>query len=472
METPGERDIRRVTLPRGAKRGTQAGRLQILVAEDDAGVREVLAREFSRLGYEVQVAADGVEAEDALRQGDIDVVLLDLRLPRRSGIEVLERVRAEGHEVEVVILTGFADTETAIHAVRLRAHDYLTKPVRLEEVADAVSRAVERRRLHREGKPLRGALTELAPEPSLVGESRALTSFKALLDRAALSDSNVLILGESGSGKELAVRSIHRQSRRRDMPFLAVNCGALPDDLLESELFGHEKGAYTGAAVQKHGLLELAHHGTLFLDEVVEMSPAMQVKLLRALDLGEIRRLGSGRTIRVDVRVLAATNKDLATELRAGRFRNDLYYRLAVIALLAPPLRERAEDIPLLVDHFVKLLSSRGQPAVTFTADAMTELRRHPWPGNVRELKNMVERFMALSGGEEISAAEVRVHLSMETAAAESGGTWPCLKEVERHYIAKVLHRTGGNRALTARILGIDPKTLYNKLRSARRTKS
>ena len=443
-----------------------------MIAEDDGVVRKILASEFVRLGYEVQVAADGIKAEDTLRERDFDVVLLDLRLPLRSGIEVLRGMRAEGSEAEIVILTGYADTETAIQAVKLHAYDYLTKPVRLAEVGEVVNRAAERGRLRRENRSLRRAISQFAPEPLLVGESRALDSFKDLLDRAAASDSNVLIAGESGTGKELAVQYIHRHSRRRDMPFLAVNCGALPDELLESELFGHEKGAFTGATAQKHGLLELAHTGTLFFDEAVEMSPAMQVKLLRALDQGEVRRLGGSRTVRVDVRVLAATNKDPSAELQAGRLRDDLYYRLAVVVLRVPPLRERAADIPCLVEHFVKLLSSRGRPPVGFTPDAMVELCRYPWPGNVRELKNMVERFMALSSGKEIAAADVWLHLSMAPAAAESEETWLPLDEVERRYIGKVLHRTGGNRAQAARILGVDPKTLYNKLGAARQIES
>ena len=445
-----------------------AGRRRILVAEDDASLRRVLVGEFARLGYEVQVAGDGLEAASALQRRDLDVVLLDLRLPRRSGIEVLKGMRADGDETEVVILTGCADTDSAVQATRLHAHDYLTKPVRIEKVLEVVNRAADRSRLRREDRSLRRAISQPAPERLLVGRSRALESFKALLDRAAWSDSPVLMHGESGSGKELAIRYIQRHSPRRDMPFLAVNCGALPDELLESELFGHERGAFTGATAQKRGLVELAHTGTLFLDEVAEMSPAMQIKLLRALDLGEIRRLGSTRTVQVDLRVLAATNKDIASELRAGRFRQELYYRLAVIVLHVPPLRERAEDVPGLTEHFVGLLSSRGHPPVSFAPDAMEELCRYTWPGNVRELKNIVERFMALSVGKQISATDVRQHLAAAQVVGEAQETWLPLREMEQRYIAKVLQRTGGNRAQAARILGVDPKTLYNKARAAR----
>ncbi|MBI4611313.1 MAG: sigma-54-dependent Fis family transcriptional regulator [Candidatus Rokubacteria bacterium] len=447
-------------------------RLRILIAEDEASLREGLAREFARRGFEVETAEDGVAADEALRARDFDVVLLDLRMPRRDGIEVLKAMRADGHEAEVVIITGHAETETAIEALKLQAYDYITKPFRLAEVLEVVRRAAERRRLQRENRSLRRAVSQSEPDPLLVGKSRALESFKTLLDRAALSESNVLIVGESGSGKELAARHIHGHSQRREMPFLAVNCGALPDELLESELFGHEKGAFTGATAQKHGLLELAHNGTLFFDEVAEMSPAMQVKLLRTLDLGEIRRLGSGRTIRVNVRVLAATNKDIAAEVRAGRFRHDLYYRLGVIVLRVPPLRERAEDIPLLVNHYFQLLIPPGHLLVKIVPEAMAELCRHSWPGNVRELRNMVERFVALSDGEEVTAADVGLHLSVAAASLESDEGLPPLKEVEHRYIAKVLERTGGNRAQAARILGVDPKTLYNKLKAGTPTES
>ncbi|MFQ5829872.1 MAG: sigma-54-dependent transcriptional regulator [Candidatus Methylomirabilia bacterium] len=443
-------------------------RLRILIAEDEGSLREGLAREFARRGFEVETAADGVTAEETLRASDFDVVLLDLRMPERDGIELLKGMRAEGHEAEAVIMTGHADTETAIEALKLKAYDYITKPFRLAELLEVVSRAADRRRLTRENRSLRRAVSQSEPGPFLVGKSRVLEAFKTLLDRAALSDSSVLIMGESGSGKELAARHIHRQSHRRAMPFLAVNCGALPEELLESELFGHEKGAFTGATAQKHGLLELAHNGTLFFDEVAEMSPGMQVKLLRALDLGEVRRVGSGRMTRVDVRVLAATNKDIVAETRAGRFRQDLYYRLGVILLRVPALRERSEDIPLLVDLFIHQLTPPGHSPVNMSPDARAQLAQHPWPGNVRELRNIVERFVALSDGNEISAADVALELSVAATAWESEESLPPLKEVEQRYVAKVLQRTGGNRAQSARILGVDPKTLYNKLRALR----
>jgi two-component system response regulator HydG len=275
----------------------------------------------------------------------------------------------------------------------------------------------------------------------------------------------VLVLGESGSGKELAARCIHRASPRRDLPFLALNCAALPDELLESELFGHERGAFTGAQSRRHGLLELAHEGTLFLDEVAEMSAAMQAKLLRALDRGEIRRLGGDRTLHVDVRIIAATNKDLARAAASGEFRHDLYYRLGVILIEVPPLRERVDDVPLLVDYFSKQIAAQGRTPIKLTSEAMALLMRYGWPGNVRELRNVVERLSVLCGDEEVTAAEVSLHLPAPMSD-EAEGQLLSMDEVERRHILKILQRTGGNRARASKILGVNPKTLYNKLKS------
>ena len=288
---------------------------------------------------------------------------------------------------------------------------------------------------------------------------------RGLLDRASQSASNVLILGESGSGKELAARSIHRGSARRDLPFLALNCAALPDDLLESELFGHERGAFTGATARRHGLLELAHMGTLFLDEVGEMSVAMQAKLLRALDCGEIRRLGGDRTLYVDVRIIAATNRDLAKAVSNNEFRHDLYYRLGVIVIEMSPLRERVEDIPLLVEHFTQQVAPPGRAPIKVTAEALGLLTRYHWPGNVRELRNVVERLSVLSEDGEVTAAEVALYLPA-VSMDDIDTSLIALDDVERRHVLKVLQHCAGNRARAAKILGVDPKTLYNKLKS------
>jgi len=434
------------------------------VVEDDPDLREAWVSGLERAGFTLASAADGEQALAVLARDEFDAVILDLRIPRRDGIQVLQAMRSDGHDAEVIIVTGHAEIETAIEALKLKAFDYVTKPFRIAELVQVVSRAAEHRRLRRENRVLRRAVSQHEVEPVMQGASRAMERLLAMLDRAGRANSHVLIVGESGSGKELAARSIHRASPRRDLPFLAINCAALPDELLESELFGHEKGAFTGAAARRHGLLELAHEGTLFLDEVAEMSAAMQAKLLRALDRGEIRRLGGDRTLHVDVRVIAATNKDLTRAIATGEFRHDLYYRLGVVVIEVPPLRERVEDIPLLVEYFAHRAAGPDQRPIKVSAEAMAVLTRYSWPGNVRELRNLMERLTVLSSGEEIASADVALHLGAPAAEAEAGLL--SLDEIERRHIIKVLQNTGGNRARAAKILGIDPKTLYNKLKS------
>lgn len=443
--------------------GSSANVIRLLVVEDDPDLRDTLVAALSRASFLVSSVGDGDAALALLAQEEFDIVLLDIRIPRKNGIQVLQAMRADGHDAEVIIVTGNAEIETAIDALKLKAFDYIVKPFRLAEILQVITRAAEHRRLRRENRLLRRAVSQRELDPVMQGQSRAMDRLRDVLQRAGQSQSHVLVLGESGSGKELAARALHAASARRELPFLAINCAALPDELLESELFGHEKGAFTGAAARRHGLLELAHEGTLFLDEVAEMSTAMQAKLLRTLDRGEIRRLGGDRTLHVDVRVIAATNKDLVKAVGAGQFRHDLYYRLSVVVIDVPPLRERVEDIPLLVEFFASQFASQGQRPVKVTADAMQMLTRYPWPGNVRELRNVVERLSVLSAGEEITAEDVALHLP--TASPEVDGKLPSLEEVERRHILRVLQHTAGNRARAAKILGVDPKTLYNKLK-------
>ena len=444
--------------------GGAANIIRLLVVEDDPDLRDTLVAALARAGFVVASAADGDAALATVAKEEFDIVLLDLRIPRKNGIQVLQTMRGEGHDTEVIIVTGHAEVETAIEALKLKAFDYILKPFRFAELVQVVNRAAEHRRLKRENRLLRRAVSQHELEPDMQGQSRAMERLRELLQRAGQSQSHVLILGESGSGKELAARSIHAASARRDLPFLAINCAALPDELLESELFGHEKGAFTGAAARRHGLLELAHEGTLFLDEVAEMSVAMQAKLLRTLDRGEIRRLGGDRTLHVDVRVIAATNKDLQKAVAANEFRHDLYYRLGVVVIEVPSLRERVEDIPLLVQFFAQKVAAPGQRPIKFAGDAMQMLTRYSWPGNVRELRNIVERLSVLSSGEEVTTGDVALHLS--SASPEIEGKLPTLDEVERRHILKVLQSTGGNRARASKILDVDPKTLYNKLKA------
>src|SRR5215510_5451470 len=445
--------------------GTPLRPPRLLVVEDDPDLREAWVSGLERAGFTVASAPDGEQALAVLARDEFDVVILDLRIPRRDGIQVLQTMRADGHDGEAIIVTGHAEIETAIEALKLKAFDYVTKPFRIAELVQVVSRAAEHRRLRRENRVLRRAVSQHEVEPVMQGASRAMERLLAMLDRAGRANSHVLIVGESGSGKELAARSIHRASPRRDLPFLAINCAALPHELLESELFGNEKGAFTGAGNRRHGLLELAHEGTLFLDEVAEMSVAMQAKLLRALDRGEIRRLGGDRTLHVDVRIIAATNKDLARAAASAGFRHDLYYRLGVVVIEVPPLRERVEDIPLLIDHFAQHVAPPGRAPIKVTAEAMTLLTRYPWPGNVRELRNIVERLSVLSSDGEVTAAEVALYLPAGAPDDLDAGLLS-LPDIERRHILKVLQRCSGNRARAAKILGVDPKTLYNKLKT------
>jgi two-component system response regulator HydG len=438
--------------------------VRLLVVEDDRDLRDTLVAALTPLGYLVVSVADGEAALATLAQEEFDLVLLDLRIPKKNGIEVLQSMRAEGQDSEVIIVAGHAEVETAIEALKLKAFDYILTPFRFAELAQVVGRAAEHRRLRRENQVLRRAVSQRELEPVMLGESRVMDRLRDLLQRAGQSGSHVLILGESGSGKELAARAVHAASARRGLPFLAINCAALPDELLESELFGHERGALTGTAARRHGLLELAHDGTLFLDEVAEMSSAMQAKLLRTLDSGEIRRLGGDRALHVDVRVVAATNKNLTQAVAAGQFRPDLYYRLSVVVVEVPPLRERAADIPLLVDSFASQIAGRGQRSLKFSAEAMRVLTSYSWPGNVRELRNVVERLGVMASGGEVAPGDVALHLPF--AWPESEGKLPSLSEMERRHILKVLQHTGGNRARAAKILDVDPKTLYNKLKA------
>ena len=437
---------------------------RLLVVEDDPALADSMVAGLLREGYLVDVARDGETALATLAREGFDVVVMDLKMPRRNGIEVLQAMRADGHDAEVIIVTGYAQVDNAIEALRLHAFDYLQKPFRLTELYQVVARAVEHRRLRHANRVLRRAVLETEPDSAMQGQSRAMAQLRDLLTRAGRSSSHVLIQGESGSGKELAARHVHRASDRRDLPFLAINCAAMADELLESELFGHEKGAFTGAVGLRHGLIELAHEGTLFLDEVAEMSQAMQAKLLRALDSGEIRRLGGGRTLHVDVRVIAATNRRLDEVVAAGRFRHDLFFRLSVVVIEIPSLRERRDDIPLLVDFFARRYAQARERPLRFTPEAMAELTRYGWPGNVRELRNVVERLAVMTSGTEVTAEEVAFNLP--GTAPEAEAALPTLEEVERRHILRVLGRTDGNRAQAAKILGVDPKTLYNKMKA------
>lgn len=435
--------------------------LRLLIAEDEPELRDLMVTGLAHSGFVISAARDGEQALGALAEQEFDIVVLDAGMPKRSGIEVLQQMRSGGDDAQVIMLTAPAEVAIAIEAVKLEAVDYITKPFPLTALAEAVERAAETRRLRRENRLLRRAVAQREPPATFHGQSPAIERVRGLLERAGRSESHVLILGESGSGKELAARVIHGESPRRALPFLTMNCAS---ELLESELFGHEGGALTDAAERRHGLLELAHEGTLFLHEVGEMSLPVQAKLLRAIDGGEIRRMGGERALHVDVRIVAATGQDLGRAVARGEFRADLYYRLSVVVVRMPALRERVEDIPLLAEHFARLVAPPGRRPIKLTTEAMSVLTAHAWPGNVRELRDLIERLTVPAATEEITAADVALHVP--TPAGEPEGALLSLAEIERQHILTVMRRAGQNRARAAKILGVDPKTLYNKLKS------
>jgi DNA-binding NtrC family response regulator len=377
-------------------------------------------------------------------------------------MEALRRIRESETTAEVVILTGHPDVDTAIAAMKLGAYDYLTKPFKLVELEQVLRRAAERKHLQQENQALRRMVAQREPSPLIIGGSQAIKELLATLRRIAPTDANVLIVGPSGTGKGLVARVIHESSARASGPLLVINCSAFQDQLLESELFGHEKGAFTGAASAKQGLFEVAEGGTLVLDEVGEMSPAMQAKLLQVLDTREMRRVGGTRVHRLDVRIIAATNRDLPEAIRVGRFREDLYYRLAVVTLSLPSLQERREDIPPLIEHFLARLGSAGYGPRRFAPNALQAMVNYPWPGNVRELANTIERLLILAPGDVIGLDDLPPNLRSAQGTAETPGS---LADMERLHILRVLKDTQGRKAQAARILGVDVKTLNKKIK-------
>src|SRR5262245_54087297 len=376
------------------------GGLRILFADDEAHLRDLMQMELPRMGHEVTVCPDGASALRALEKGSYDAALLDLRMPGMTGIEVLGKIRQLNPDTQVVILTGHATVDTAVQALRLGAFDYLTKPCKWAELEVILNRVAERRDLTNKAAALETRLKSAEGSPTLIGDTPQMQSVRRLIETIAPTDASVMILGETGTGKELVARSLHEKSRRAGHTFIPVNCGALPENLVESELFGHRRGAFTGADAHRKGLFEVANGGTLFLDEVGELDKSVQVKLLRFLESGEIRRVGENDPFRVDVRVLCATNRDLRDMIATDQFREDLFFRINTFEIHSPPLRERRGDIPLLAAHMMRRFSSRrGGPEPHLTQEAIDALMAHDWPGNVRELANAIERATILSGG-------------------------------------------------------------------------
>lgn len=481
------------------------GELRILVIDDEESMRDSCRQTLERSGYAVETARDGYEGLRAVLHRKLDLVLLDLRMPGLDGLEFLRRARSERPELDVIVITGYSSVDSAVDCMRLGAYDYLPKPFEAEALRLVVGRAMQKRKLSLENQALRRRLREETPPDILQGRSEAVRRIKDLVRKVAPTESTVLILGESGTGKELVARALHRDSSRSSQPFVTVDCGALVETLCESELFGHVKGAFTGASASRAGRFEQAGGGTIFLDEIGNIGPAMQGKLLRVLQEREVTRVGGAEPVRVDARVIAATNQDLRSAMYDGRFREDLFYRLGVVVIELPPLRSRREDIPLLADELLHRLASRKRlPLRPLSAETLRMMQIHSWPGNVRELENTLERALVLAQGAEIrpedlhfgdprtprrsllgdpfardaerypdregrfaarsEAAHGLADLP-EPALMPDGGEDLRLASAEARHIRQVLERTSRHLGRTAALLGIDRKTLWRKIR-------
>jgi len=443
--------------------------VRIMLVDDETGILDSLRILFRGAGYDVVAAQGGREALERLEEARPDILLTDIRMPGTSGLEVLAHAREVDPEMAVILMTAQASLQSAVRAVNEGAYYYLQKPFANDELLAICSRAAEARRLKVENRALKKEIKrrtrDTGEKPT--GKNRAFQEVLKLAQTVAPTDSTVLLSGESGSGKEVVARYIHALSDRADSPFYSLNCGALPESLLESELFGHMKGSFTGAVKDKEGLFVAASGGTFFLDEIAEMSPATQVKLLRALQEREVVPVGSTEPVQVDVRIIAATNRDLEEAIRRGDFRSDLYYRLNVIALHLPPLRERRDDIPLLAERFLEKLRPEGEDGLALTEEAMEVLVRYDWPGNVRELENALERAVVIARDRPVTPDDLpdRVREAPTPRLAESETPPnPTMEVIERAYILWVLKSEGGNKTRAAEVLGIDPSTLYRKL--------
>lgn len=431
--------------------------IELLVIDDDDEFRGLMVDRFSQSGFRVQEASDAEEALAVAERHDVDVVVCDMVMPGLSGIDLLERIKRDHPECEVLLLTGKATVETAVKAMKLGAYDFLTKPFPLRELETLIEKAYDRRRLHKENRQLKALLERVEPQLEMVGESALMQELFRLIERAGPSDKAILIQGESGTGKELVARALHRCSRRAQRPMVVINCAALPEALLESELFGHEKGSFTGAVTAKPGLFEVADGGTLFIDEIGELPGSLQAKLLRVLEDGSLRRIGSIKERRVNVRLLAATNRNMSDEVQQGRFREDLYYRINVMSLELPPLRQRRSDIPLLVAHFLG-----GEWDIEEAA--MRAMEAYDWPGNIRQLMNALDRAKILSDDQVVHLHDLPREVTEQPRAS---GVAPApqnsdrLAALERSKIIEVLQREGGNKSRAARALGIDRRKLY-----------
>ena len=437
--------------------------IRVLVVDDEEPLRRLLKKELARKGFSVEAAPDGNAALEILKKSTFDVLLLDIMMPGIDGISLMKKLQTDPAAPAIIVLTGRATVETAVEAMKHGAYDYLTKPYKLEELTIIINRAYEYGRLSIKSRLLQQELIRKETPAEFITASRPMKDILSLVKKIAPTDSAVFIQGESGTGKELVANTIWQHSKRSNFPLIALNCAALSENLIESEIFGHEKGAFTNAYQTKHGIVEVADKGTLFLDEIGEMPPGPQAKLLRFLDSGEFRRVGSNKTLKVDVRLIAATNKQLLELVKKGGFREDLYYRLNVINITVPPLRERPDDVPGLAAHFLRKYGRKMSKQIEgFSSGAMEKLINYPWPGNVRELENVVERAVILCDAEQIEARDLSI---TSVPPVKESGANPSLEEMEKDYVLRVLKEAKGNQSKASQILGIDRKTLYLKLK-------
>jgi DNA-binding NtrC family response regulator len=441
---------------------------RILVVDDEHSMCEFMQIMLGKEGYDVDAEQDGRRAIAKLGQRQYDLVIADLMMPQMSGLELMEEVRSEHPEMPFLVMTAYASVETAIEALKKGASDYLTKPFKIDEIKLTIQKTLENRELREQNKQLKERLDSAYSFDRIIGNDQQIVQVKAMASEVAGRDATILIRGESGTGKDLLASAIHQHSPRREKPFITVNCGALPETLLESELFGHVKGSFTGAIRDHDGLFRASEGGTLFLDEIAETTAAIQVKLLRVLEDKRVTPIGSTAGIPVDVRLITATNADLEAAVQAGKFRTDLYYRLNVIQIVLPPLRERLDDIDLLCRHFIGRSSERaGCEPRRLSDDARKLLRGYSWPGNVRELQNVIERAVVLSKNDVLDVSDFPEKLGSEpqvTPASDSGPETPTLESIEKAYIYWVLNQTDWQKSKAAQILGIDNSTLYRKI--------